>query len=184
MKQSEISPIRALSLVLQQPKFLLRAVIYTFLMIFVLLWLVNLPTLGYVYGVNPRLVPAIIIDSYINLVRYGNNIVPIGIIVIGIMQGILLAEASFYRQTTKGKLKNAQFGGLGIGVVAASCVSCGGSIIAPLFTGLFGSLSVIGSQIISFIGFAIAAGLLARSLYLIGQKNAKVISKILSHKGG
>ena len=162
--------------ILSIPEYLVRALLYSAGLLFVLQWLFNIQILWSIIVTTPVEVPRVLIEGYLNLFRFGFDLTPVTLVLIAVFQGVSFAVLRFIRQAQR-KKKRQNYGTLGMALLGSGCVACGGSVIAPLI-GLFTSgSSVVLSQAISDVILVVAAALALYSVYTLGVVAAHVLQQ-------
>ncbi|MBP6041546.1 hypothetical protein KA529_00810 [Candidatus Saccharibacteria bacterium] len=179
IKISELTRLKlgfqSVAAILSIPKHLFRALVYSAIILFILQWLFNVEVLWSVATTAPSQLPSVLIEGYFNLFRYGFDLTPFMLVTISAFQGAAFAVLGFIGSHSK-SAKNKNRLVLGSSIIGSGCVTCGGSIIAPLI-GLFVSNGgAVISQFISDFLLVFAALLALYSLLSMGAKAAVIIS--------
>lgn len=126
--------------------------------LFVLQWLFNIDQLlEVVFGDNALSFSdraEFLVDGFINIFRYADDIVPISMILIALMQAVAVTLLISFRSIKKLQAQQGQ--AVGFAVFGVGCVACGGSILTPILGLVATNVSVGLAESISNILLVIA----------------------------
>jgi len=129
--------------------------------LFTLQWLFNIDQLlDIVLSNNPLSLgdrADFLVDGFFNIFRFADNLVPISMILIALMQSVTLTLLIGYRSI--GELRGKQGASLGLSFLGIGCVACGGSILTPV-------LGLIATNISISFAESLSNGLLLIALVL------------------
>jgi hypothetical protein len=180
--QTEItSTARVISKILLKPRYLFITLSAGFIILGLLLWLFTFQTLLYV--LNAPFLPisqkiAYFFSGYSNSVLYVlRDPIVFTRDAFVIVAAVNVTVFMFVRRHRRGYNQKSRSGasGLAVGLIAAGCVACGTSIIAPLFAVVGATASAATSQKIGVAGNIIGIVITLYSLYILGKQAAYFI---------
>lgn len=154
-----------------------------FTILFILQWLFNIQEFWNILVHTPSLSALEKIDFFanglLNVFRYFNDIVPISLILISLMQAlaITLLIVKSRESSTKSK-KSDSIGSLALALVGSGCVACGGSVLTPLLGAIASNISITLAERTADAVLIVAVLLSYRALSKISFKLATVQSGI------
>ena len=171
-------------------RYLYLNVLLFFVVIFFLQWVFNFDDLSQILfsdnGLSGLERLDVLADALINLFRYGNDLIPLSLITISLLQSLaLVLIIKIHRSTpknTKNQDSKVAAGSLGLAALGAGCVACGGSLLAPIlgffavtvstsFARRIGDVLLLAAVVISYIALS-KISFKAASLYA-QEKNHK-----------
>lgn len=130
------------------------------LVLFILQWLFSIDQLLIVVFSNNGLTlldkTDFLVSGFFNIFRYSNDVIPISMIVIAVLQSLLFGML-FKFGGGFGLRRSA--GALGLSSLGISCVACGGSILGPILSG-------VGVAVSTALARNITTGLLVLAVIL------------------
>lgn len=129
-------------------------------MLFVLQWLFNIDQLSQIVlgdsGLSFNNRATFLVEGFINIFRYGNNFIPLSMILIALLQAVSITLLLSYRDVVG--LRAHQSLPLGLSFLGVGCVACGGSVLTPI-------LGVVAANV--SIGFAESLSILLLLLAIV-----------------
>lgn len=152
------------------------------LILFILQWLFNYQQLGFILGNSTGLSfydkINFLVEAFINIFRFGSDIVPISMILIALFQSVALTLYLKLRHfATHNKSVKSSVGSLTFGLLGSGCVACGGSLLTPLLGALASNVSVTLAERLGDILLVLAVILSYRALSKVAFIYATEITK-------
>jgi hypothetical protein len=118
----------------------------------------------------------VLTDSFLALFRYINDLTPIGIVLVSFFQAIAIM---FWVWARRLQLKERQISlsSLGLGLVGAGCVACGGSLLPLIFSITGTTLAAAVLESVASLLLIIAAILAYRVTLRLSLQIARVTSR-------
>lgn len=157
---------RSILAVFREPENILRAILYSAGVLFVLQWLFAFPQLVYIWQTAPAELPRYLIEGFFNFLRYVDGFIPWTILSVAVLQGIALTLLRVVRRQAT-TARRTRYPSLMLAVLGSGCVACGGSVIAPLFASYSAAVATQLSELVSRIVLAIAVILAMVTIYKI-----------------
>lgn len=108
------------------------------LIIFVLQWLFNIEGLLFIIRYTSQSIGEVIeflSQGFLNIFRYPDDLTPISFILIAGLQATAVILVIRLKASAKPQLRK-QTAALGVGLIGAGCVACGGSVLTPVLGAL------------------------------------------------
>lgn len=166
-----ITNFRAFAATLSHPVYLLVALGIGFLIFTILLWFFNLALLVYisktpVLDVWGRL--EFISGSYLGVLGNLSNLNAAAMLIFSALAGAYIAGLIYLSKLSGAKGARRGYRATGIALLGSGCAACGGSIIAPILSGLASPLANAVSQLVGFLAYSLAILIIMRALYKLG----------------
>ena len=156
---------RALRKLLRRPTNLLQSLLFAITLLFIFQWLFAIDLLIEVvkqsgFGSLFRFM----VDGFIDLLQLSaGDYIPIALILVSLTQGLTLAVVRRAVVLSRKKTRTTQT--MVLTLFGSGCVACGGSIIAPLFSGLSATAATSAAVRTSMVVLTLAVGLAVYSLW-------------------
>ncbi len=168
--------IRSIANVLSRPAYALTALVSSFAVLEILVWLFTFDTLWYVltmpdYPVSEKL--SYFLSPFVNSFTYFfQDPVAASRLIFSVLAGLNLALYVYIRQHQQPVSSRKGLGGLATALVASGCVACGTSIFSPLLVGVGVGASAIIGAMVSTVGYLIGIILMLYSINGFGKRVA------------
>ncbi|MEO6761159.1 MAG: glutaredoxin domain-containing protein [Candidatus Saccharimonadales bacterium] len=173
-RRTNFTTIRIVASVLGRPKYALAAVLSGFIVLGLLVWLLQFPTLSYIFSqqfipVSEKL--SFFFSGYVSSFQsFFNNPIAATRIIFSVLAGINVALYISTRQHSQVVRARKGFGGFSAALFGSGCATCGTSLISPLLAGVGAGTAVGIGVAIGSIGNLLGIALILYSINSYGKR--------------